>query len=83
LTVRAATPQPALDETIAAKIEEAKETCETGTTQECAVAWDEVEEISAEAAHAKTRAKDQKSDDPLEQFCGDNPEADECRTYED
>ena len=43
-------------------------------------AWDEVEELSAAASHARDRKKDS---DPLDEFCEDNPAADECRTYED
>ena len=39
----------------------------------------QVEEISAEISHKKS----QKKVDPLEDFCDDNPEADECRVYED
>eukprot|EP00798_Chlamydomonas_sp_ICE-L_P029034 gene29034-32233_t len=61
----------------------ADETCESGTTGECAAAWDTVEEISAEISHKKAIAKDTLSEDPLEQFCGENPDADECRVYED
>eukprot|EP00798_Chlamydomonas_sp_ICE-L_P025990 gene25990-11680_t len=64
-------------------IKEADETCSTGTTGECAAAWDTVEEISAELSHKKAMAKDTKSDDPLEQFCESAPDADECRIYED
>mmetsp|Transcript_22534 Transcript_22534/g.62520 ORF Transcript_22534/g.62520 Transcript_22534/m.62520 type:complete len:113 (-) Transcript_22534:278-616(-) len=61
-------------------IEEAKEACEGDNQGECAAAWDEVEELSAAAAHKKAS---QKSSDPLEEFCDDNPDADECRVYED
>eukprot|EP00271_Cylindrocystis_brebissonii_P017075 TRINITY_DN428_c0_g1_i1.p1 TRINITY_DN428_c0_g1~~TRINITY_DN428_c0_g1_i1.p1 ORF type:complete len:127 (+),score=26.67 TRINITY_DN428_c0_g1_i1:224-604(+) len=80
LIVRAsAPPQEQVD--IAAKIAEAEEVCAGGATEECAVAWDEVEEIAAHVAHAKARAK--VNSDPLEAFCADNPETDECRVYED
>jgi len=34
-------------------IESAKKTCDDGTTQECAAAWDEVEELAANASHRK------------------------------
>lgn len=71
----------AATEDLPAKIEEAKEVCESGTKEECAVAWDEVEEISAEISHAKVKAKS--NADPLDQFCKENPETDECRVYED
>ena len=40
----------------------------------------QVEELSASAADKK-QAKGQS--DPLDQYCDDNPEADECRVYED
>merc|ERR1712037_82974 len=61
-------------------INEAKETCEDDPKKaDCAVAWDNVEEISAEISHKKAAKKN----DPLEDFCDDNPEADECRVYED
>lgn len=43
-----------------------------------AAAWDTVEELSAAAAHAKADAASP-SNDPLEKFCDDNPDADECR----
>ncbi|WP_346763050.1 CP12 domain-containing protein [Acinetobacter baumannii] len=39
-----------------------------------------MEELSAMRSHMRT--KDQ-AKDPLEEFCKDNPETDECRTYED
>lgn len=69
----------------AASLEAAKkadETCETGTAKDCAVAWDEVEELSAAASHMKSNQYDP-SNDPLERYCEDNPETDECRIYED
>nr|CAD1828556.1 unnamed protein product [Ananas comosus var. bracteatus] len=50
------------------------------TEGECAAAWDEVEELSAAASHARDKLKE---NDPLENYCKDNPETDECRTYED
>ena len=40
----------------------------------------QVEEISAAESHKKAN---EKAVDPLEKFCGDNPDADECRVYED
>lgn len=43
-------------------------------------AWDEVEELSAAASHARDRRKE--NSDPLENYCKDNPETDECRTYD-
>lgn len=46
--------------------------------------WDNVEELSAAAAHKKVAFEnDPVSNDPLEQFCDDNPDADECRVYDD
>ncbi|KAA8491301.1 Calvin cycle protein CP12, chloroplastic [Porphyridium purpureum] len=48
-------------------------------SKEAAVAWDTVEELEAEASHQK--ASNAKKD-PLEEYCDDAPEADECRTYD-
>ena len=65
-----------LSESIEKSVKQAEETCEDGSTAECAAAWDEVEELSAEAAHKK--AKEVKKD-PMEEFCKDNEDADgEC-----
>lgn len=70
---------------IQAKIDEerqqAREVCGVDSdSAECAAAWDAVEELQAEAAHQKSK-KPQKSS--LEQYCEDNPDALECRVYED
>ena len=46
----------ALSASIEDAVQEAEATCEDGTTAECAAAWDEVEELSAEAAHQKEDA---------------------------
>lgn len=46
-----------------------------------AAAWDTVEELSAAASHAKEAAKTKS--DPLEQYCEGNPDADECRVYDE
>lgn len=70
-----------LTEMIEKKVTEAKEVCEgDATSDDCRVAWDEVEEVSQ--AKADLRLKLQKQD-PLESFCEENPETDECRIYED
>merc|ERR1711871_337497 len=53
--------------------------CDGGTTADCAAAWDTVE-LSAEAAHQKAK---EKKKDPMEEFCDESPDADECRVYED
>ncbi|MTV28506.1 hypothetical protein FKB34_17050 [Glycocaulis profundi] len=69
-----------LSEKIASSIENAKESCaEDPASGECVAAWDEVEELSAASSHARDKAKDS---DPLETYCKDNPETDECRTYD-
>ncbi|KAK9055864.1 hypothetical protein SSX86_026951 [Deinandra increscens subsp. villosa] len=74
-----ATPD-GLSEQIATSIEAAKESCaDDPASGECVAAWDEVEELSAASSHARDKAKDS---DPLETYCKDNPETDECRTYD-
>ncbi|KAI3896376.1 hypothetical protein MKX03_028794 [Papaver bracteatum] len=73
-----------LSEMIEKKVQEATQVCGgenyNPITDECKVAWDEVEEISQ--AKADFRMKVEK-EDPLESFCNENPETDECRVYED
>ncbi|KAG2588095.1 hypothetical protein PVAP13_5NG194300 [Panicum virgatum] len=66
---------------VSESIKKAEETCAEETASgECAAAWDEVEELSAAASHARDKLKE--NSDPLENYCKENPEADECRTYD-
>lgn len=70
-----------LEERIQAAIAEAHAICDRlgAESQECAVAWDAVEELNAEASHQKqVPAKT-----AFQTYCEDNPEAEECRIYED
>jgi hypothetical protein len=71
-----------IQEKIADELEQARDACNThgDTSKECAAAWDAVEELQAENSHQKEK-KQQKTS--LEKYCDDNPEADECRLYED
>lgn len=61
--------------------EQARQACETSgdSSVECAAAWDAVEELQAEAAH-KRQVKPKTS---LERYCDDNPDAAECRVYDE
>ncbi|ELS01336.1 CP12 domain protein [Xenococcus sp. PCC 7305] len=61
---------------------QAREVCSTegATSGECAAAWDAVEELQAEASHQRQNHPAKNS---LEQYCDDNPDALECRVYED
>ncbi|KAB2605025.1 calvin cycle protein CP12-1 [Pyrus ussuriensis x Pyrus communis] len=69
-----------LSEKVAESIKSAEETCsDDPASGECVAAWDEVEELSAAVSHKRDN---EKSSDPLETFCKDNPETDECRTYD-
>lgn len=63
------------------ELQEAREVCDIkgGGSPECAAAWDAVEELQAEASHQK-QVKPKNS---LEKYCDDNPEAAECRIYDD
>ncbi|CAL4976770.1 unnamed protein product [Urochloa decumbens] len=75
-----ATP-PGISDKVSDSIKKAEETCaDEKVDGECAAAWDEVEELSAAASHARDKLKE--SSDPLENYCKDNPEADECRVYD-
>ena len=76
-----ATP-PGISDKVSESIKKAEETCAEETASgECAAAWDEVEELSAAASHARDKLKE--NSDPLENYCKENPETDECRMYED
>ncbi|CAN1213384.1 Calvin cycle protein CP12 [Tumidithrix helvetica PCC 7403] len=70
-----------IQEKIQEELQNAREACDASgaNSKECAVAWDTVEELQAEAAHQK-QAKGKNS---LEIYCEDNPDAAECRIYDD
>ncbi|NER23065.1 MAG: CBS domain-containing protein [Symploca sp. SIO1C2] len=72
-----------LEDEVEAAREEARTICESkgATSPECAAAWDTVEELQAEAAHQRSAKQDQSSS--MKQYCDDNPDAPECRIYED
>lgn len=72
-----------IQEKIGQEIKEAREVCDTdgSNSQACAAAWDAVEELQAEAAHQKAQAKSPET--AFSNYCADNPEADECRIYDD
>ncbi|KAK1388417.1 calvin cycle protein CP12-3, chloroplastic [Heracleum sosnowskyi] len=72
-----------LTEMIESKVMEAKEACDGdhNGSDECKVAWDEVEEVSQAKAHL--RSKLERQEDPLESYCHGNPETDECLVYDD
>ncbi|HEY9645888.1 MAG TPA: CP12 domain-containing protein [Chroococcidiopsis sp.] len=50
------------------------------TSQECAAAWDIVEELQAEASHQ--RAEKPAGKTAFEQYCDENPDAFEARIYD-
>ncbi len=71
-----------IQEKIEQERDQARAVCdlEGATSGECAAAWDAVEELQAEAAHQRQNQPQKSS---LEQYCDDNPDAAECRVYED
>jgi hypothetical protein len=71
-----------IQEQIDKEREQARAVCsiEGATSGECAAAWDAVEELQAEASHQKQGKPEKNS---LEQYCDANPDALECRVYED
>ncbi|KAJ0258118.1 Calvin cycle protein CP12-1 [Hirschfeldia incana] len=82
MSVKATPEGEIISEKVEKSIQEAKETCaDDPVSGECVAAWDEVEELSAAASHARDKKKAGGSD-PLEEYCSDNPETDECRTYD-
>ncbi len=70
-----------IQDKIQEELKGAREACDTSgnNSAECAAAWDAVEELQAEASHQR-QAKPKNS---LEKYCDENPEADECRVYDD
>jgi hypothetical protein len=70
-----------IDEMIEQERQQARSACDTqgSSSAECAAAWDAVEELQAEAAHQKQK----KPKSSFEVYCDDNPDAAECRVYED
>ncbi len=70
-----------ITEQIEQEREQARMACDTSgaTSKECAAAWDAVEELQAEAAHQK----EVQPKTSFEKYCDDNPDAAECRLYED
>lgn len=69
-----------IQDKIAEERAEARAVCEIkgDGSAECAAAWDAVEELQAEASHQ--REKEVKNS--FQQYCDDNPEAAECRVYD-
>lgn len=72
-----------IQEKIGQEIKEAREVCTTdgAGSQSCAAAWDAVEELQAEAAHQRDKQTEEKSS--FDNYCDNNPDAVECRIYED
>lgn len=72
-----------LKDRIQQAIEHARAICaEKGVnSKECAVAWDEVEELQAEAAHQKSEEL-YREKTAFELYCEENPDALEARIYE-
>jgi hypothetical protein len=73
-----------IHERIEEELVQARKVCNTpgASSGECAAAWDAVEELQAEAAHQQTKTVDH-GKNSLQQYCDDNPDAVECRIYED
>ncbi|PON34270.1 hypothetical protein PanWU01x14_345790 [Parasponia andersonii] len=70
-----------LTEMIEKKVKEAEQVClgeGDQVSDECKVAWDEVEEISQAKADFRLKLEKQ---DPLDYYCQQNPHTDECRIY--
>ncbi|AES61652.1 hypothetical protein MtrunA17_Chr1g0194671 [Medicago truncatula] len=80
VSIRPVQASPDITGKVEESIKSAEEACAgDATSGECVAAWDEVEELSAAASHARDKKK---TSDPLEEYCKDNPETDECRTYD-
>ena len=71
-----------IQEKIEQELEQARAVCDIQGAQsgECAAAWEAVEELQSEASHQRQKGKKKNS---LELYCEANPEADECRVYDE
>jgi hypothetical protein len=71
-----------IQEKIEQELKNARDVCsvEGDNTGDCAAAWDVVEELQAEAAHQRESHPQKTS---LEEYCDLNPDAAECRVYDD
>ena len=71
-----------IQEKIQQELEEARAVCskEGSDSADCAAAYDALEELQAEASHQR-EAKPVKNS--LQTYCDANPDAAECRVYED
>ncbi|KAK9136699.1 hypothetical protein Sjap_007293 [Stephania japonica] len=82
VSVKTKAAPDSISDKVSESIKNAEEVCAGDPVSgECAAAWDEVEEVSAAASDARLKKKEKESD-PLENYCKDNPETDECRTYD-
>lgn len=71
-----------IQEKIQQEREAARTVCDVKGAEsgDCAAAWDVVEELQAEAAHQRQKAPEKNA---FQKYCDANPDADECRLYED
>ncbi len=70
-----------IQQKIEEELQQARSVCDVSGSDSaaCAAAWDAVEELQAEASHQRQT----KPKNSLEQYCDANPEAAECRIYDD
>ncbi|BAZ88750.1 hypothetical protein NIES932_02140 [Raphidiopsis curvata NIES-932] len=70
-----------IEDKIEQERQQARAVCDIsgGKSAACAAAWDAVEELQAAASHKKQ----DKPKNSLQAHCEANPEAPECRLYED
>ena len=70
-----------IDEKIQQERDIARQACDASgaNSKECAAAWDVVEELQAEASHQKEKKSNKSS---FENYCDNNPDAAECRVYD-
>ncbi|MGL5035606.1 MAG: Calvin cycle protein CP12 [Microcystaceae cyanobacterium] len=75
-------PNTNLQEKIDKELALAREITKTkgATSSESRAAWDAVEELKTEASHQKQNKTETNS---LQDYCSNNPDALECRIYDD
>lgn len=76
-------PKPLfIEDRIEVAREEARAVCEAegATSPACAAAWDVVEELQMAAADQRSKKQEKSA---FQAYCEENPDAEECRIYED
>eukprot|EP00199_Chlamydomonas_sp_CCMP681_P004800 CAMPEP_0119106476 /NCGR_PEP_ID=MMETSP1180-20130426/4420_1 /TAXON_ID=3052 ORGANISM="Chlamydomonas cf sp, Strain CCMP681" /NCGR_SAMPLE_ID=MMETSP1180 /ASSEMBLY_ACC=CAM_ASM_000741 /LENGTH=118 /DNA_ID=CAMNT_0007091819 /DNA_START=27 /DNA_END=383 /DNA_ORIENTATION=+ len=82
---RTADQKAQTDQQVEDAIKEADETCESKglADQDCQVAWDQAEELLSAKSKRRVQLAELAKVDPLEAYCREHEDENECRVYDD